>query len=220
MKKLVIFGNGDIAELAHYYFANDTHYEVVSFTVDEEYLDSESFSGLPNVPFNQLSQLMPPENHEIFIAIGYANMNQLRASKLIQAKQWGYEAASYVSSRATIFGNFKCGENCFILEDNTVQPYASIGDNVTLWSGNHIGHHAVIGDNCFITSHVVVSGGVEIKNNCFLGVNATIRDHLTLGSYSLVTAGSLVLKDTEDYSIYDGSPAKKRKLKSTDLKKI
>ena len=50
------------------------------------------------------------------------------------------------------------GDNCFILEDNTVQPFVTIGNNVTLWSGNHIGHDSVIEDDCFISSHVVVSG--------------------------------------------------------------
>ena len=54
------------------------------------------------------------------------------------------------------------GDNCFILEDNTIQPFVSIGNNVTLWSGNHIGHDSTIDDHCFIASHVVVSGHVRV----------------------------------------------------------
>ncbi len=37
-KPLVIFGAGDIAQLAHYYFSTDSDYDVVAFTVDAAYL--------------------------------------------------------------------------------------------------------------------------------------------------------------------------------------
>ena len=37
MARVVIFGAGDIARLAHYYFTHDSDHEVVAFTVDEEY---------------------------------------------------------------------------------------------------------------------------------------------------------------------------------------
>lgn len=37
-KPLVIFGSGDIAQLAHYYFNTDSNYEVVAFTVDASYI--------------------------------------------------------------------------------------------------------------------------------------------------------------------------------------
>ena len=54
MKQLVIFGNGEIAELAHYYFSTDSEYKVEGFTVDAEYLETESFCGLPITPFEKL----------------------------------------------------------------------------------------------------------------------------------------------------------------------
>ena len=107
----------------------------------------------------------------------------------------GYRLASYVSSRATVFADLSHGDNCFILENNVIQPFARIGANVTLWSGNHIGHHAVIEDNAFLASHVVVSGGVRIGAACFVGVNVTIRDHLTIGERCVLGAGALVLED-------------------------
>ncbi len=115
---------------------------------------------------------------------------------------------------------FSAGENCFILEDNTIQPFAVIGDNVTLWSGNHIGHHARIGSNCFITSHVVVSGGVVIGEGSFVGVNATLRDHVTIGRNVVIGAGSLILHDVADYAVYTQPGAELSKVPSNRLRKI
>ncbi len=65
------------------------------------------------------------------------------------------------------------------------QPFVSIGNNVTLWSGNHIGHHSTT-ITVFLTSLIVVSGGVVIEEQSFIGVNATLRDHITIGSRCVV----------------------------------
>lgn len=202
MAKIVIFGIGQIAELAHYYFTKDTNHTVVAFTVDQDYMDKETFIELPVVPFESVENDYPPEHYHMFIALSYAKVNQLRAQKYVEAKEKGYSCLSYISSKATIFDQKAIGENCFILEDNTIQPFVKIGDNVTLWSGNHIGHHSVIKDNCFITSHVVISGGVIVEPYCFIGVNATLRDHINIAPSTVIGAGSLITRDTEENGVY------------------
>jgi acyl-[acyl carrier protein]--UDP-N-acetylglucosamine O-acyltransferase len=82
------------------------------------------------------------------------------------------------------------------MEDNTIQPFVRIGNDVIMWSGNHVGHDAVIEDHCFLTSHVVVSGFTKVGHNSFLGVNATLRDAITIAPETLVGAGATVMKDT------------------------
>src|SRR6185295_3003897 len=96
----------------------------------------------PVVAFEEIEQALPPDKHDLFVAVGYSRINGLRQAKCEAARAKGYALASYVSPRATVFGNVVSGWNCFILEDNTVQPFVRIGNGVTLWSGNHIGHHA------------------------------------------------------------------------------
>jgi sugar O-acyltransferase (sialic acid O-acetyltransferase NeuD family) len=134
-------------------------------------------------------------------------MNRVRAEKYAQMKGLGYELVSYVSSRCTYLSQHRPGDNCFILEDNTVQPFVTIGNNVTLWSGNHIGHDSTIGDHCFISSHVVVSGHVNVGPSCFIGVNATLRNAITIGERTLIGAGAAIMKDTEPGSVYPGPRA-------------
>ncbi len=41
MKPIVIFGAGDIAQLAHFYFTRDGGREVAAFTVDPAYLPTD-----------------------------------------------------------------------------------------------------------------------------------------------------------------------------------
>jgi sugar O-acyltransferase (sialic acid O-acetyltransferase NeuD family) len=144
-------------------------------------------------------------------------MNRARESIYHQGKEKGYAFITYVSSKATIFPNAVIGENCFILEDNTIQPFTPIGNNVVMWSGNHIGHHGSIKDHVFFTSHVVLSGHCVVEPYCFFGVNATIRDYTHIAEGSLIAMGALVTKDTEPWGVYTGAPAKKGETLSKDL---
>ncbi len=201
-ENIVIFGTGEIAEVAHHYFSKDSNYTVVGFTVEREYLNRESFCDLRVVPFEDLLDYFDPSSCEIFVALGYSQINQLRARIFHDCKSLGFKLASYVSSKAFVSDGVYIGENCFILEDNTIQPFVELGENVFLWSGNHIGHHAKIGNHVFISSHVVVSGGVEIGDYCFVGVNATFRDHITIGKKTVVGARALIMKDALDEGVY------------------
>lgn len=219
-KKLVIFGGGQIAQLAHFYFSTDSCYEVVAFTVDPEFLTEATLCELPVVSFESVAELYPAAEHEMFVALSYSKLNLNRATKFNAAKHMGYTLATYLSTKATYLSRVAPGENCFILEDNTVQPFVSIGDNVTIWSGNHIGHHSVIGDHSFIASHVVISGGVNVGKYCFIGVNATLRDHITIGERCVLGAGTLILADAEADGVYIGTASARSKVPSSRLKNL
>jgi sugar O-acyltransferase (sialic acid O-acetyltransferase NeuD family) len=197
MKKLIIYGVGMVAEVADFYFKIDTDYETVAFTNGSAFIKEERFKGKPLVPFEELERIYPPAEHELFIAVGYLNTNQIRQARYHDAKTKGYNCATYISPRATYYGT-PVGENCFILENNVIQPFVEIGNNVTLWSGNH---HSVIGDHCFISSHVVVSGGCNIGQNCFLGVNSTLRDNIKLDRFVVVSSGAVVMKHCEERTL-------------------
>jgi UDP-3-O-[3-hydroxymyristoyl] glucosamine N-acyltransferase len=119
-----------------------------------------------------------------------------------------------------VLNDGRIGDNCFIFEDNTIQPFVTIGSNVTLWSGNHIGHHSTIKDHCFIASHVVVSGGVEIGECTFIGVNATLRDHIKIGERCVIGAGALLLADAEPEGVYIGAGTERSKVPSSRLRRI
>jgi sugar O-acyltransferase (sialic acid O-acetyltransferase NeuD family) len=211
--KIVIFGAGDIARLAEFYFATDSEHEVVSFAVDAAYRTADTFLDKPLVAFDRVASLYPPSSHKMFVAVSYAKMNEVRQAKYNEAKALGYELVSYVSSRCTFLTRHPHGDNCFILEDNTVQPFVRIGSNVILWSGNHIGHDSVIGDHSFVSSHVVVSGHVTVGMNCFLGVNATIGNGVTLAEFTLVGAGALIMKDTTPRAVF--APSRTERFKKT-----
>lgn len=217
MKNIIIFGTNQLAELAEYYISNDTDMETVAFTVHKDYKKGEMFKNKPIVEFEQLENTYPPDEYLLFAPLTGKNLNKIRETIYNEGKKKGYTFYSYISSKATVLTD-KIGENCFILEDNTIQPFVEIGNNTVLWSGNHIGHHSKIEDHVFITSHCVISGNCLIKSYCWLGVNCTLRNNLTLEQGSLIAMSASIVKDTEKNTVYMGIPAKPKG--PSDIEKV
>ena len=220
MANVIIFGLSQWAELAHFYLTHDSPHTVAGFTVDRAYISDTTFHGLPVVPFEEVEQQFPTATYQMFVPMSFKKMNHLRAEKYDAAKRKGYELISYVSSKATVWPGFSCGDNCFIFEDNTIQPFVKIGNNVVMWSGNHIGHHTVIEDHVMITSHVVISGCCKVEPFCFFGVNATVRDETVIAHDTLVGAGALILKDTKPYELYKAAGTEPAKIRSDQIRSL
>lgn len=206
-KKLIIVGAGAISHVAYEYFTHDSDYEIVGFSVEKEYLKSDKFLDLPVEPFEELEKKYSPKEYEVFVALGESLLNRVRTRLYLESKKKGYKIASYISSKAFVWHNVEIGENCFILEDNTIQTFSKIGNNVILWSGNHIGHSSVIKDNCFITSQVVISGFCQVDENTFIGVNSAIANNIKVAKDNFIAMGSIINKDTDENKIYKGNPA-------------
>lgn len=211
-KKLVIVGSGETGLIAYEYFQFDSEYEVIAFSVNEQYIVEKTVNSLPVVPFETLEKNYSPKDYEVYVAISSGKLNRNRRKVYNEAKNKGYKCASYISSKAFVWRNVEVGDNCFIFEDNTLQPFVKIGNNVTLWSGNHIGHNTDIKDNCFISSHCVISGFCEVGENSFLGVNCTVENNIKIAKDNFIGAGALIQKNTNEKDFYQ--------LKQTELSKV
>jgi len=189
-KPVIIFGTSDFAQLAYVYLSKDSPYRVVAFTVHQKYLTDRQLLGVDVVPFEEVEQRYAPEEHAMFVAIGFSKLNRVRTEMYQDCKRRGFSPISYISSRAFHLDEVDIGENSFVFEANVIQPFVRIGNNVILWCGNHIGHHVTIGDNCFIGAHSIILPGVTIGDSC------------------IVAAASVVARDLPSGSLVTGNPAR------------
>lgn len=217
MNKLVLFGNAAFAEIAHYYFSTDSPYDVVGFTVDRPYLNDAILQGLPVVPFDEVERHFPPDQHELFVAVGYHDLNRQRADKMAAARARGYVLASFVASTARVPDDFVAAPNTMIQEHSVIQPFVTIGEGTIVWSTTRIGFHSSIGDLCWIVCPIM-GESVVVGNRSFIGLNATIGPSIEIGKANVIGAGSLVLRSTGDEEVYRGERSKPAKVKSTRLR--
>jgi sugar O-acyltransferase (sialic acid O-acetyltransferase NeuD family) len=218
MKNLIIFGTGKYAEVVAHYLLAQGLYRIAAFTVDANYILKDYLLRRPVLPFEGIEEKFPPAEYTMFVALGYQNLNELRAAKYRTAKAKRYKLISYVDPRAAVGGSV--GDNCLILEHNSVQPTARIGSNVSLWGGNHIGHHSEVGDHCFLAGQVTVGGNTKIGQRCFIGMNATIGHGITVGRESFIGAGALITRDTEPGSVFIAPSTPKYRLDARSFLKL
>ena len=217
-RDVVVFGTGDLARTALVYLKADSPHRVAAFTVHEDRISASTLLGLDVVPFEGLLESHPPDRYAMLVAVGFKRVNQARAAIYEACKGMGYQLISYVSSKASHVGHVEIGDNCFILEQNVLQPFVQIGNNVIMWSGNHVGHDVVIEDHCFIASHAVISGRVRIGSRSFVGVNATFRDGVHVAPECVIGAGAVILRDTNRGQVYAAARTQPAKVASRNLK--
>lgn len=208
-KPVVIFGIGRHASLAAHCLTHDTGRTVAAFTVDPQYVRSDSHDNLPLIPFNALTDHFSPDTHEILLPLGHRQINAFRKERCGQAKAMGYTLTNYVSNRASVWPDTPIGENVIIYESATLQSFVRLGDNVTVRSGVNIGHHSRVGSHTFIASGAVTGGSVEIGEQAWIGLGAVLRDGIRIGERCFVGAGAVVVGDTEPDGVYVGVPAKR-----------
>lgn len=201
-QSLVIFGNGQMAEVSHLRLQREGRFEIVGFTVDRPLVRDDRFRGLPLVPFDEVERHFDPASTQMFIAVGPVQCNRLRAERFDQARRLGYRLASWISARAIVDPDVPIGENCSIGDGALVQAFSQVGDNVRIGSMSTIGHHCTLEDHCFVGICSVLAGSVRIGARAFVGVNATIRDRVSIGEGCVIGAGATIVRDTAPGSVH------------------
>jgi sugar O-acyltransferase (sialic acid O-acetyltransferase NeuD family) len=212
MTSIVVFGAGKIADVFHALVASDSDLSIAAFTCDRQYVTGPQFCGCPLVPFEEVEKAYPPANHAMFVAIGYQDLNSVRAERCRQARAKGYRLVSWVGPRGEVPNGCTIGENCFVMDGASLQPHARLGDDVFVWSAAIVGHHATIGDHCWLASNSTISSTAVVEPFCFLGVNAAVGHGITVGSRCLIGAsavlthsaapdGVYIVRDTERYRL-------------------
>lgn len=207
-KKLIIFGNTNYAEMVCDYFEGYSEYEVVCFAVNNSYKQSEVFYNKELVDFEDIEKKYSPNAYEMFIAIGSSNLNKNREIIYKQAIEKGYNLATFIHPDAYISDKVSIGKNCIIMECARILRKTIIGDNVIIWPSAFISHDNIIKNNCYIVG--ATNGFCEIGENCFLGAGSMIADKVKIAPNNFITMLAAVRTNTEEDSIYEGIPAKKR----------
>jgi acetyltransferase-like isoleucine patch superfamily enzyme len=190
--KIVLFGTGRGASVAHRFLAGDTPHEIVGFSAHGQYVSSHTHRGLPLVPFEEVERRFDPADYRMLILLGYQRMNGLRADIYEQAKAKGYTLESYVASDIFRVEPLTVGENCFIMDNQSISLDVRIGNNVVMWSSNHVGDLTTIGDHAWLSSHVTIAANVAVGERAFLGIGATVSGGSIIGRESFVGADVLV----------------------------
>ncbi len=201
MRKILIFGTGDMGELCHLLLTEDAGREVAAFCVERRFLSGPEFRGLPVLPFESIASTHPPDRFEMLVALGPGERNRLRARVFAAAAALGYDFASYIHSTVKRHGSTTMGRNCLVFENVALQPWARLGDDVVVRPLAYVGHHAVIGDHGFVAPHASLLGHSSIGERGFVGAGAVIGPRVEVGRDSIIGANAAVMSSLPARSV-------------------
>jgi acetyltransferase-like isoleucine patch superfamily enzyme len=165
-------------------------------------LTTPEFHGLPVVAMGEATRHFPPDEILAFAPMGAARMNEHRREKYEALKALGYHFFSYVHSSNHGAAHCAIGENCLILENQSLNFDSAIGDNVVMWSGCQLGDRSRVGSHSYLGAHVVINGDAVIGEASYLGSNCTISHGVQVGPQSFIGANALISDHTAASAVH------------------
>ena len=107
------------------------------------------------------------------------------------------------------------GQNVFVGEHVIIGNRVKIQNNVSVYRGVHCEDNVFIGPSVVFTNVINPRGAIErkdefrntiISEGASLGANASILCGIRIGEFSMIGAGTVVVKDVPAYAIIIGNP--------------
>lgn len=104
--------------------------------------------------------------------------------------------------------NVKLGTGVYVQENVVLQSESEIGNNCAVNAGSIVSHETKLGNTVFLAPGCRLAGCVEVEDGVFFGIGATVMPRVKIGRWSVIGAGSVVIRDVEPYTVVVGNPAR------------
>ena len=112
----------------------------------------------------------------------------------------------YIDHDVKIGNNVKIQNNCSIYFDTKIEDGAFIGPHVVFT--NDTNPRAITLDGKLKNANEWDSGRILVKKGASIGARSVLLPNITIGTFAMTGAGSVVTKNVEDYRLVYGNPAR------------
>jgi len=116
--------------------------------------------------------------------------------------------ATFVHPTAYIAANVELGPGCVVMPHAIVSTSVKLGKCTRVMIGAIISHNCTIGAHTFVAAGSCSGSNLQVGEGVHISMNATVREFLTIGNYSTLAMGSVLLKAVGELEIWAGNPAK------------
>ncbi|OGT45990.1 MAG: hypothetical protein A3E82_07670 [Gammaproteobacteria bacterium RIFCSPHIGHO2_12_FULL_38_11] len=115
---------------------------------------------------------------------------------------------SFADPSANIDSSVQIGPGAQIMRNAIVNVDSVLGKQCIINTGAIVEHDDILGDGVEIGPGAILCGRVRVDNFAWICSGATIKPRVSIGEYSVVGAGSVVIRNIEQRVIVAGVPTK------------
>lgn len=209
MKDLIIFGAGGFGrEVAWAVERINSHmptWNLIGFIDDNDSIQGKTINGY-NV-LGKTSDIKKYRNVYFIVAVG-ASKSREKIVENLKAINPEIKFGTIIDPSVEMSDFVTIGEGTIICAHSIITVNISIGSHAIINLDCTVGHDAVLQDFVTLYPSVNVSGLTNIGHAVELGTGMQIIQGKTVGDYSIVGAGAVIVKDIPAKCTAVGSPAK------------
>lgn len=184
---------------------NDGRWEEIVFVNEYDCEKRRLFYGTYEMPLHEAVERYSLDQVEGIVAVGEPS---LREKLHLELKQYGVKLATLIDRTAIVSKRAKVGEGSIICEFTTIHVDVKIGENVLIQPYCDIGHDIEIGNHTVLSPFCAPGGECRFGDRVFVGMQATIRQGLSIGDNAIISMGAAVFQNVAPYSTMVGNPAR------------
>lgn len=165
----------------------------------------ETISGVPVLGDDSTLNEIPVQDHGVIVALGD---NRLRAHLFKRCVNLGFTLINAIHPNATLAKDVKIGVGNVVMAGAVVNSGTIINDNVIINTGATVDHDCVVGSHVHIAPGVHLGGSVRVGEGSQVSIGATVIPEISIGEWSLVGAGTVVIRDVRPKTTVVGVPAR------------
>ncbi|MCI8454783.1 MAG: acetyltransferase [Lachnospiraceae bacterium] len=120
----------------------------------------------------------------------------------------GYSMATLISPYTAVLPGAVIGEGC-ILWDCGISADVKLAENVLVNTRAIIGHDAQVGAHSVISANCFLGGKTALDECVYMSPGSMVKDRISIGEYSIISLGAVVLRNARARSILVGNPARR-----------
>ena len=208
-KKIVIIGAGgcgrEILDIFEACNQEKNQYEILGFIVQKEYSQAGNIvNGYPVLGDFEWFDKNARNVHAI-CAVG-APQHRYRLVNI--AASYNVRFCSVVHPSVYKSRWIEIGVGSVIAAGCILTTQIKIGDHVYVNYGCTIGHDVVLEEFTTLVPGAHISGAVTAHAGCYIGTGANVIEKINLGEWSIMGAGSTIIRDVPANTTVVGNPGK------------